>query len=165
MATQRVEVWKGANALRFGGNSMGGAVNFVTEDGYTASPVQVRLIGGSYGMFKGQLSSGGVKGRFNYYLSVSDTELEGYREHSQQGRQRLYGSLGVKVSDATKLTFDVIYANIAEKLPGASLARNSSTIRARRKLPMSSTIGADSLISPAWELGSTIASAVNMKWM
>src|SRR5262245_37743668 len=74
MATQRVEVWKGANALRFGGNSMGGAVNFVTEDGYTASPLQVRLIGGSYGLFKGQLSTGGVKGRFNYYLSVSDTE-------------------------------------------------------------------------------------------
>ena len=119
MATRRVEVWKGANALRFGSNSMGGAVNFVTEDGYTASPVQVRLIGGSYGLVKGQLSSGGVKGRFNYYLSVSDTELEGYREHSQQGRQRLYGSLGVKVSDATTLNFDVIYANIAEKLPGA----------------------------------------------
>jgi hypothetical protein len=31
MSTQRVEVWKGANALRLGANTMGGAVNFVTD--------------------------------------------------------------------------------------------------------------------------------------
>jgi iron complex outermembrane receptor protein len=119
MSTQRVEVWKGANALRFGGNSMGGAVNFVTQDGFNASPVQVNLMGGSYGLFKGQVSTGGRKGRFDYYLSVSDTEFEGYRDHSQQGRQRLYGNFGIKLSENTKLRFDVIYANIAEKLPGS----------------------------------------------
>jgi iron complex outermembrane receptor protein len=27
LAAQRVEVWKGANALRYGGNTSGGAVN------------------------------------------------------------------------------------------------------------------------------------------
>jgi iron complex outermembrane receptor protein len=131
MSTQRVEVWKGANALRFGGNSMGGAVNFVTEDGTTASPLQVRLLGGSYGLFKGQLSTGGVKGRLNYYLGVSDTELEGYRQHSQQGRQRLYGNLGVSLNEDTRLNFDVIYANIAEKLPGA-LTREESLSNPRQ---------------------------------
>src|SRR5262249_21760186 len=80
---------------------------------------QVQLLGGSYGLLKGQVSTGGAKGRFDYYLSVSDTELEGYREHSQQGRQRLYGIFGIKLNEKTKLRFDVIYANIAEKLPGS----------------------------------------------
>ncbi|MFN8007698.1 MAG: TonB-dependent receptor [Terriglobia bacterium] len=119
MATQRVEVWKGANALRYGANTMGGAVNFVTDTGQTASPFQVQLLGGSYGLFKGQVSTGGVKGRFDYFVSVSDTELEGYREHSQQGRQRLYGVFGIQLNEHTKLRFDTIYANIAEKYPGS----------------------------------------------
>lgn len=119
MATQRVEVWKGANALRFGGNSMGGAINFVTQTGETASPLQVNLVGGSFGFFKGQVSAGGVRGPVSYYVSASDTEFGGYRRHSQQGRQRFYGNLSWKLDDKTVLRFDLIYANVAEKLPGA----------------------------------------------
>ncbi|MGH9914388.1 MAG: TonB-dependent receptor domain-containing protein, partial [Pyrinomonadaceae bacterium] len=119
MATQRVEVWKGANALRFGANSMGGAINFITQSGETASPLQINLVGGSYGSFKGQISTGGVRGPFSYYLSASASEFKGYREHSQQGRQRLYGNLNWRLDDKTALHFDLIYANIAEKLPGS----------------------------------------------
>lgn len=156
MSTQRVEVWKGANALRLGANTMGGAVNFVTDTGQTASPLQVQLLGGSYGLFKGQASTGGVKGRFDYFLSVSDTELEGYRDHSQQGRQRLYGIFGIRLNEKTKLRFDVIYANIAENLPAHLLWRNSSPIPARPMRRMSFTTGVVSLILRALELGSLI---------
>ena len=59
MAASRVEVWKGANALRFGANTSGGAVNLVTQDPTDASALQFRSLGGSYRYFKGQLSSGG----------------------------------------------------------------------------------------------------------
>jgi iron complex outermembrane receptor protein len=118
-ATQRIEVWKGANALRFGGNSMGGALNLVTHTGETASPLQLRAEGGSFGYFRGQLSSGGVRGPLSYYLSLSDTEYNGYREHSNQGRQRWLSNLGWKLTDRTELRFDLIYANVAERLPGA----------------------------------------------
>jgi iron complex outermembrane receptor protein len=118
-ATQRVEVWKGANALRYGGNSMGGAVNFVTESGETASPLQLRLLGGSYGLFKGQVATGGATGSFDYFLSVSDTEFDGYRDHSEQGRQRLFSNFGWKLGDQTSLRLNIIYANVAEKLPGS----------------------------------------------
>lgn len=119
MAVRRIEVWKGANALRFGGNTMGGAINFTTQSGETASPFQVNLVGGSYGSFKGQISTGGVHGPISYYLSASDSEFNGYREHSQQGRQRLYGNLDWRLDDKTVLHFDLIYANIAEKIPGS----------------------------------------------
>ena len=118
-ATQRVEVWKGANALRYGGNSMGGAVNFVTDSGETASPLQLRLLGGSYGLFKGQVSTGGATRRFDYFVSVSDTEFDGYRNHSEQGRQRFFSNFGWKMGDQTSLRLNIIYANVAEKLPGA----------------------------------------------
>jgi iron complex outermembrane receptor protein len=119
LATQRIEVWKGANALRYGGNSMGGALNFITHTGETASPLGVTLEGGAFGLFKAQLSSGLVRGPFSYYLSASDTELDGYRDHSQQGRQRLYGNVVWKPASQTQLRVDLLYANVAEKLPGS----------------------------------------------
>lgn len=119
LATQRIEVWKGANALRYGGNSLGGAINFITHTGETASPIAVTLEGGGFGLFKAQISSGMVRGPFSYYLSASDTELEGYREHSRQGRQRIYGSLVWTPNSQTRLRLDLLFANVAEKLPGA----------------------------------------------
>ncbi|HVG21857.1 MAG TPA: TonB-dependent receptor, partial [Blastocatellia bacterium] len=119
LAAQRVEVWKGANALRYGGNTSGGAINLVTQTGETAAPFEFRVQGGSFGLFQAHLSTGGVKGRFNYFLSLTDVELNGYREHSQQGRQRFYGNFNFALDDKTDLNLDVVYANIAEKYPGS----------------------------------------------
>lgn len=119
LAARRVEVWKGANALRFGGNSSGGAINLVTETGETAFPLEIRLQGGSFGAFKGYISTGGTKGRFDYFLSFSDTEFEGYREHSEQGRQRFFSNFSFRLNEDTDLYADLLYTNIAEKLPGA----------------------------------------------
>jgi iron complex outermembrane recepter protein len=118
-SVREVEVWKGANALRYGGNTSGGAVNFITYTGENASPFLVSVEGGSYGLFKGQVSSGGVHGPISYYTSVSDTEIDGYRQFSQQGRQRFYGNLGWRLSQDTKARFDLIYVNAAEQLPGS----------------------------------------------
>jgi len=122
MATERIEVWKGANALRFGGNSMGGAINFVTPTGLTAPRLQLRLQGGSFGTFKGQLATGGRRGSLRHYLSFSDTELDGYRAHSQQGRQRFFGNFGFTLDERTDLRVDLVYANVSEKLPGSLTA-------------------------------------------
>lgn len=116
---ERVEVWKGANALRYGGNSAGGAINLVTETGETAYPLEVRLQGGSFGTFKGYISTGGTRGRFGYFLALSDSELEGYREHNHQGRRRLFSNLTFKYDENTDFYADIVYANIAEKLPGS----------------------------------------------
>lgn len=119
LAVQRIEVWKGANALRFGAGSLGGAINLVTKNGRTASPVAVEGQAGSFSSFRGHLSSGGVREPFSYYVSGSDTELGGYREFSDQGRQRLFGNFGWRGTERTSARLDLIYANVAEELPGA----------------------------------------------
>jgi iron complex outermembrane receptor protein len=118
LAAQRVEVWKGANALRYGGATSGGAINLVTETGKTAAPFEFRVQGGSFGSFQGHVSTGGEKGRFGYFLSFTDVELDGYREHSRQGRQRVYGNFTFALDDRTDLNLDVAYANVAERYPG-----------------------------------------------
>jgi iron complex outermembrane recepter protein len=119
LAAQRVEVWKGANALRYGGNTSGGAVNLVTQTGKTAAPFELRVQGGSFGSFQGHVATGGERGRFNYFLSFTDVELNGYREHSRQGRQRFFGNFNFALDDRTDFNLDIVYANIAEKYPGS----------------------------------------------
>lgn len=119
LTANRVEVYKGANALRYGGNTAGGAVDLVTETGETAFPLEIRLQGGSYGTFKGYVSSGGTYGRFGYFVGVSDAELDGYREHGGQGRRRLFGNFTFKPDEDTDIYADVVFANFAEYYPGA----------------------------------------------
>lgn len=119
LTANRVEVWKGANALRYGGNTAGGAINLVTETGETAFPLEIRLQGGSFGSYKGYLSTGGARGRFGYFVGVSDSELKGYREHSDQGRRRLFGNFTFIPDENTDFYADLVYANFAENYPGA----------------------------------------------
>src|SRR5918911_686260 len=62
LTTEAIEVYKGANALRYGGSTMGGAVNLDTKTGYTAAPLAAFGEGGSFGFGKAQLSSGLARG-------------------------------------------------------------------------------------------------------
>ena len=62
LATKYVEVYKGANALRFGANSLGGAINLVTKTGYDAGLLELRSEAGSFGFLKNYLATGQVYG-------------------------------------------------------------------------------------------------------
>ncbi|WP_171257720.1 TonB-dependent receptor plug domain-containing protein, partial [Acinetobacter baumannii] len=48
-AYKYVEVYKGANALQFGANSLGGAINFVTPTGRAANITSAGIDMGSFG--------------------------------------------------------------------------------------------------------------------
>ena len=62
-AYRYVEVYKGANALRYGAASLGGAVNFVTPSGRDAPLAAFSLDLGSYGFGRGQAQAAGARGR------------------------------------------------------------------------------------------------------
>ncbi len=81
-AYRYVEVYKGANALRFGANSLGGAINFVTPTGRDAALFDGRIDAGSFGYLKAAASSGAAFGPFDYYVNGSAQRLDGYRDHS-----------------------------------------------------------------------------------
>ena len=119
LAAKRVEVHKGANALRFGANSLGGAINLVTKTGADAGAVEIRNEGGSFGYYKGYLATGQVHGPYDLYAAFADTELEGFRDHSQQTRRRFYTSLGHTAGGGTTTRLDLSYVRNEEELPGA----------------------------------------------
>ena len=122
LTTEDVQVYKGANALRYGGSTLGGAINLETKTGYTSRPFNAVAEGGSQGFFKGQASSGAVLGRFNYYASYARTDLNGYREHSAQQRDRVNLHLGYALSPSVDLRTFYLFAHVREQLPGSLTA-------------------------------------------
>jgi iron complex outermembrane receptor protein len=51
-----IEVYKGAQAIKFGANSLGGAVNFILKTGVNQARIQVRGEGGSFGFYQALLT-------------------------------------------------------------------------------------------------------------
>ncbi|HEU5303099.1 MAG TPA: TonB-dependent receptor [Gemmatimonadales bacterium] len=120
--TESIEVYKGGNALRYGGSTLGGAINLETKTGYTATPVGVVVEGGSFGFLKTQVSSGATIGKLDYFGSYTRTTLDGYRDYAVQGRDRLNGHLGYVLSRNTDIRGFYFYARVNEQLPGALTA-------------------------------------------
>ena len=128
LAYERIEVYKGANALRYGANSIGGAINFVPRTGYSASMLQMRFLAGSFGMVSGQVSSGKVTEPFkignmnataDYYVSVSGNRQDGFQDHSQQARQRINANVGLQLGNHQEIRAYFLQANVSEAIPGS----------------------------------------------
>jgi len=119
LTTEAIEVYKGANALRYGGSTMGGAINLDTKTGYSSSPTSLFGEGGSFGFYKTQLESGGTRGASDYYASYGRTSLGGYRQWSAQRRDRVNLHGGYRLSDNTDARVFYFFAHVNEELPGA----------------------------------------------
>jgi iron complex outermembrane receptor protein len=118
-----VEVYKGANALRYGGSTMGGAINIQTRTGYTADRLRTSVEGGSFGFYKAQLASGGTHGGLDYYGSYSRSGLDGFRDHAANFRDRVNLHAGLLLSPSTDIRSFYFFARVREELPG-SLTRS-----------------------------------------
>jgi len=118
LAAKAVEVYRGANALEFGATTLGGAVNFVSLTGYDAPALTARFEIGSFDSYRAQLASGAVVGPLDYYVSLSHSSTDGFREHSQQNNQRLFANVGYKLSPQLETRFYLTYAQTDSELPG-----------------------------------------------
>ncbi len=118
-AYKYIEVYKGANALRYGSNSLGGAINFVTATGYDSSPFQARVDAGSFGFRRAQASSGGVSGPSDAFVTASLQEQDGFRDHSDGDAFRGSANLGVKLSPNAETRFYLNGASVDQRIPGA----------------------------------------------
>jgi iron complex outermembrane receptor protein len=112
------EIFRGANAFKYGALTLGGAINLVPFTGYDAAPIQVRLEGGSYGFFRGDISGGAAQGQFDEFGAISFREREGFREHSREDTEILFADLGYKFSDQVENRFYFTLDRTNRNLPG-----------------------------------------------
>ncbi|BBL34667.1 vitamin B12 transporter BtuB [Nitrosomonas stercoris] len=117
-AYRYVEVFKGANALRYGANALGGAVNFVTPTGYDAPTFDGRFDAGSFGFVRGQASMAGVHGPVDWFAAVSAQHEDGFREHSEGHVVRGNINFGYQFSPDAETRFYINANTWRQQLPG-----------------------------------------------
>jgi iron complex outermembrane receptor protein len=118
MATRYIEVYRGANALRYGASTLGGAINFISPSGYDADKLNVRAEIGSFDYRRLGLSTGGVVGDFDYFVSGSTFNQDGFRENAVQDAERINANFGYKISSDVETRFYIGYAKSDSALPG-----------------------------------------------
>lgn len=120
MATDYVEVYRGANALQYGSSNLGGSINFISRTGYTAPRFEVSTEGGSYGYYRLGASAAGVEGDLDYFVSASKYHSDSFRDNAQQSADRLTGNLGYKIKDNIETRFYAGYINNDSQLSSNS---------------------------------------------
>ncbi|MGV3513336.1 MAG: TonB-dependent receptor family protein [Novosphingobium sp.] len=114
-----LEVYRGANALRFGSGTLGGAVNGVTPRGDEAHGVYTRLDGGSFNFLRGLVSAGFGDDRANAWAAISADRHDGDRQHATRRSLRFNGNVGLALSETVSTRFYATASAIRQDLPGA----------------------------------------------
>jgi iron complex outermembrane recepter protein len=134
LALAYTQVMRGANALEYGGTTLGGSVNFISPSGHDGAGFHPRVEGGSFGYRRVTLSYGGMSGDTDYFLSASGYRQEGYRDWSQQENARAFGNFGIKLRDNLETRFFFAGIHTDSELPG-SLTKAQLTNDARQANP------------------------------
>lgn len=114
-----LEVWRGANALRFGASSLGGAINAVTPSARTLGDrFQARVEGGSFGTWRGHAAGGYVGDRGDLLIAVTGSGADGYREQSEQFKVRLQANAGYRLTDTVETRFYLTLNHLDQQVPG-----------------------------------------------
>jgi len=119
LSARYVEVWRGANALQYGAATLGGAINFVSPNGYNGEPLRARGEAGSFGYRRALLSQAGVHEHFDEYLSASGFAQDGFRDHARQETLRGFANLGWQLAPDVETRFYLGHVHSRSELPGS----------------------------------------------
>ena len=114
----RAEVLRGANGFERGALALGGAIDYITHTGYTAPKLQLRYETGSYGYQKRNIASGQVLGDFDYYVALTDSETDGYQDHSSGKGKGVAANFGYRLNENLETRFYLRYRETEHETPG-----------------------------------------------
>ena len=101
-SARQISVIRGPASSLYG-NASGGAIIVETEQGAAEPFVEWRTSSGDFGFLKNQFKAGGDQNDLNYLFSVSKTEIDGYRDHSEAENTQMNGRFELDISDKSSL--------------------------------------------------------------
>jgi len=119
LVLDHLEIYRGANALRFGGSTLGGAVNGVTPSGRSAPGLDVRVDGGSFETLRGKIAYGRADDRTDFWLALTGDTSDGDRDHARRHSLRFNGNGTVRIGERVETHFHASAQTIRQELPGA----------------------------------------------
>jgi iron complex outermembrane receptor protein len=119
LSAQRIEVFRGANGLRFGSASLGGAVNLATPTGRDVdAPLAVRLEAGSFNTTRENVRFAAAGDKLDLFGAVTHSESDGFRDHDDGDSTRLALNGGMR-SAWGKTRASLFLSEINQHLPGS----------------------------------------------
>ncbi|HEY8012121.1 MAG TPA: TonB-dependent receptor plug domain-containing protein, partial [Rudaea sp.] len=104
----------GANPI-YGLNTLGGAIEIRSKNGFTDPGMHAEVSGGSFGRSESTLQGGANNGTWGYYLMANHFEETGWRDYSNSNATNFLATLSWRGSNAT---FDLHLAHAETKLNG-----------------------------------------------
>lgn len=122
---QHLEVYRGGNALRWGGSTLGGAINAVTPTGRSAPGAELRIDGGSFDTLRAKAAYGYAGARGDAWMAITADRSDGDRDHAARKAVRFNGNAGLKISDTVETRFYASVQSIRQSLPGTLSERQA----------------------------------------
>jgi iron complex outermembrane recepter protein len=113
-AMSRMSLLSGANPV-FGLNTLGGAIQIQTKNGFTDPGTHAEIYGGSFGRSETTFESGGNNGTWGWYLLANHFEEDGWRDLSNSNASTFLGALSWRADNAS---FDLHLSHAETKLVG-----------------------------------------------
>lgn len=132
-SARRIEVLRGPASALYG-NASGGVINILTEDGGGAPFAETRFLGGSHGLQRYQLRTGGGVKALDYHLNGSWTSVDGYRRHNSVENRHIGGKLRCAINETSDLTaiFNFAHSPWAQDAGGLTRAEVDADRRQAR---------------------------------
>jgi len=128
LVARYTEVYKGGNALRFGGAALGGAVNVLTPTGRNA-PFDnlVRLEGGSFVTRRAHAAIARQHGDWDLYAAGTWSGSEGFLDHQDSDSKRLSVNLGRQFGEDREVRLIVQANDLDLDISGTQSLENALT--------------------------------------
>ena len=141
-SARQIEVLRGPSSS-FYGNASGGVISVTSERGPETPFANLRLTAGEYGTQKFQVKTGGQAERVNYFVSLSDSEVDGYRVHSETENTQLSGRLEFDLGDRGSLLAVANYTDqpVSNDPGGINIAQVEADRRSARDRNLSFNSG------------------------
>ena len=98
----QISVIRGPSSSLYG-NASGGAILIDTERGSKLPFIELQDIYGGFNLNKKQFKIGGEINKLNYLLNISDTSVDGYREHSEFKNKQFNGRFEYSLTDSSSI--------------------------------------------------------------
>ncbi len=120
LSTRFATIARGANAMTYGASTLGGAINFNSPTALNSSPLQLFANAGSHGRMDARaMASGVLDNGLDGLVSVKSNNWDGYREHSREEHDGIFGNTGWNFSNGGDTRFYGTYLSSKQDLPGA----------------------------------------------
>lgn len=106
-----IAVMRGANGLPWGGNQLGGAVNFALQNGRNATGTHYQAELGSFSTKRAHVSHGHVQGDLDAYIGASYGSSDGYRDNQEWQNKYLNANIGSVWGDNARSRFYLLYSD------------------------------------------------------